>query len=111
MAADGAAGPAQLKPFTQVDNILNGIKRANNPLEQPIKFEFINIKAAKQFGIYDSANKSCRYLISGNTRRGSVCRNSILDKIPATGEYFNRSCSCGIAKKKLDIRPDIRQWT
>jgi ABC-type uncharacterized transport system substrate-binding protein len=51
VAADGAAGPAQLKPFTQVDNILNGIKRANNPLEQPIKFEFINLKAAKQFGI------------------------------------------------------------
>jgi hypothetical protein len=34
---------------------------------------------------------------------------NILDKILATGEYFHRFYSCGIEKKKLDIRPDIRQ--
>jgi sulfur dioxygenase len=48
--------------------------------------------------------------MQGLAPRLSVCRINILDKILATGEYFNRFCSCGIEKKTLDIRQGARMF-
>jgi hypothetical protein len=40
---------------------------------------------------------------------GSVCRINVLDKILATGGYFNPFCSCESEKKKRHVSGDTGQ--
>ena len=68
-------GRDQTEPYRRgavfVDKILKGAKPADIPVEQPTKFELIiNLKAAKQIGLDDSAERA---------GEGGSCHQMILD--------------------------------
>jgi hypothetical protein len=104
VAANGAAGTAQHKPFDLSKQHLNGIKPANIPFEQSIEF-IINLKAVKQIGVtIPRMSKSrgnapvCIYKKTSAARRSSnlLSASSARPRITSTSALFGlkTSSSC-----------------